>query len=142
MIIIGVLAAIAIPVFLNQRRKAQDSAAKADVTTLGKELATYFVDSCKAPTIGAVNAHWELTVAAATAADAPCTTPTTAIVTGTPAADLGKQSNNVTLLSQHLVDDSNWCVSVQNLKGDSKQFKYSAKNGMQAGDCVLNTDYS
>ena len=30
MIIIGILAAIAIPVFLNQRNKAQDSAVKAD----------------------------------------------------------------------------------------------------------------
>ena len=38
MIIIGILAAIAIPVFLNQRAKAQDSAAKADVSTIGKEL--------------------------------------------------------------------------------------------------------
>ena len=40
MIIIGILAAIAIPVFLNQRKKAQDSAAKADVATIGKEIAT------------------------------------------------------------------------------------------------------
>ncbi len=44
MIIIGILAAIAIPVFLGQRAKAQDSAAKADVSTIGKELATYWVD--------------------------------------------------------------------------------------------------
>src|SRR5438270_2880524 len=45
MIIIGILAAIAIPVFLNQRKKAQDTAAKADVSTIGKEIATYFVDN-------------------------------------------------------------------------------------------------
>ena len=37
MIIIGILAAIAIPVFLNQRKKARDTAAKADVSTIGKE---------------------------------------------------------------------------------------------------------
>ena len=43
-IIIGILAAIAIPVFLNQRKKAQDAAAKADVSTVGKEIATYYVD--------------------------------------------------------------------------------------------------
>jgi len=36
MIIIGILAAIAIPVFLSQRAKAQDTAVKADVSTLGK----------------------------------------------------------------------------------------------------------
>ena len=44
MIIIGILAAIAIPVFLSQREKAQDTATKADVTTIGKEIATYYVD--------------------------------------------------------------------------------------------------
>src|SRR3954447_25838611 len=49
MIIIGILAAIAIPVFLSQRQKAQDTATKADVTTLGKEIATYFVDNAAAP---------------------------------------------------------------------------------------------
>ena len=38
-IIIGILAAIAIPVFLNQRDKARDTATKADVSTLGKEIA-------------------------------------------------------------------------------------------------------
>src|SRR5690348_1890489 len=49
MIIIGVLAAIAIPVFLSQRQKARDTAAKSDVSTLGKEIATYFVDNTAAP---------------------------------------------------------------------------------------------
>ena len=49
MIIIGILAAIAIPVFLNQRTKAQDTATKADVSTLGKEIATYYVDNNAAP---------------------------------------------------------------------------------------------
>ena len=45
MIIIGILAAIAIPVFLNQRKKANDTAAVSDVSTLGKEVATYYVDA-------------------------------------------------------------------------------------------------
>ena len=52
MIIIGILAAIAIPVFLNQRKKAQDSAAKADVSTIGKEIATYYVDGNGSSTNG------------------------------------------------------------------------------------------
>src|SRR5690625_2146370 len=43
-IIIGILAAIAIPLFLNQRKKAEDSATKADASTLGKEVSTWFVD--------------------------------------------------------------------------------------------------
>src|SRR5450756_2318834 len=44
MIIIGILAAIAIPILMNQRKKAVDSAAVSDVSTLGKEIATYYVD--------------------------------------------------------------------------------------------------
>src|SRR5450830_1793772 len=44
MIIIGILAAIAIPVFLNQRAKARDTSTKADISTIGKELATYYVE--------------------------------------------------------------------------------------------------
>src|SRR3954464_996946 len=44
MIMIGILAAVAIPVFLNQRKKARDTSTKADVSTVGKEIATYYVD--------------------------------------------------------------------------------------------------
>ena len=44
-IIIGILAAIAIPIFLNQRKKAVDAAAEADLTTIAKQIATYYVDN-------------------------------------------------------------------------------------------------
>src|SRR4051812_35046873 len=44
MIIIGILAAIAVPVFLSQRSKARETSAKSDVTTIGKEIAAYYVD--------------------------------------------------------------------------------------------------
>lgn len=46
-IIIGILAAIAIPIFLNQRKKAVDAAAEADLTTIAKQIATYYVDNTK-----------------------------------------------------------------------------------------------
>ncbi len=44
MIIIGILAAIAIPVFLSQREKARDTSTKADISTVGKTIATWFVE--------------------------------------------------------------------------------------------------
>ncbi len=44
MIIIGILAAIAIPVFLNQRKKAVDSSLKSDLRTVANEMETYFTD--------------------------------------------------------------------------------------------------
>ena len=45
MIIIGILAAIAIPVFLNQKKKAAETSAKSDATNISKEIAASFVDN-------------------------------------------------------------------------------------------------
>lgn len=44
-VIIGILAAIAIPVFLNQRQKAADSATKSDLKNAATVMETYFVDN-------------------------------------------------------------------------------------------------
>ena len=60
MIIIGILAAIAIPVFLNQRMKAAETSAKADVSTIGKEIATYYVDGSLALTVTTTGNVWSL----------------------------------------------------------------------------------
>ena len=43
-VIIGILAAIAIPVFLNQREKAADSATKSDLKNAATFMETFFVD--------------------------------------------------------------------------------------------------
>ena len=44
-VIIGVLAAIAIPVFLNQRQKAADAGTKSDLKNAATIVETYFVDN-------------------------------------------------------------------------------------------------
>ena len=44
-IIIGILAAIAIPVFLNQRKKATESSMKSDLRTVANEMETYYTDN-------------------------------------------------------------------------------------------------
>ncbi|MGN6243395.1 MAG: type II secretion system protein [Motilibacteraceae bacterium] len=127
MIIIGILAAIAIPVFLNQRKKAQDTAAKADVSTIGKEVATYYVDNTTAPTL-ALTTGGRYTLTAGT--------------TGATAQDIGAASANVTLKSQHFTDATHWCVAVQNTQGSVQLFKYTAQAGLVNGaDCVATTDY-
>ena len=46
-LIIGILAAIALPAFLNQREKAQDSEAKSGVRTAQTAMETYFTDNQK-----------------------------------------------------------------------------------------------
>jgi len=45
MIIIGILAAIAIPVFLNQRKSARDAAAKSDVRTVATSLESFYTNN-------------------------------------------------------------------------------------------------
>ena len=136
MIIIGILAAIAIPVFLNQRRKAQDSAAKADISTIGKEIATYYVDGTGTDTnagkpVITVNGtgRYQLDVAEVNGE--------AAIV----AQDLGKASANNVLpaLSMFFAASDSWCVSVTNAKGDKAVagFKYSAAGGLgTTGTCT------
>jgi type IV pilus assembly protein PilA len=44
-LIIGILAAVAIPAFLNQRGKAQDAAVKADINTAQTAEETYYTDN-------------------------------------------------------------------------------------------------
>ena len=45
MIIIGILAAIAIPVFLNQRKNAVDASVKSDLRTLANEAESIYTDT-------------------------------------------------------------------------------------------------
>ena len=44
-IIIGILAAIAIPVFLNQRKKAVEAGMKSDLRTYANEVETFYTDN-------------------------------------------------------------------------------------------------
>ena len=119
MIIIGILAAIAIPVFLNQRSAAADTAARADVSNLGKEVATYYVDNATAPTLALTTGRYVLN-----------------------GADIGKASTNVQLKMTlgagvlSFVSATKWCVDVTNSEGSQKIFKYSAKGGLANGVCI------
>ena len=121
-IIIGILAAIAIPLFLNQRKKAEDAAAKADVSTIGKEVATYYVDGTVLPVITAAGGKYILTP------------------TGGTAVTLGNTSKNVALGTMKIVDNQNWCVAVHNEKGDKSTtlnggYSYSSAAGLQNAVC-------
>ena len=116
MIIIGILAAIAIPVFLNQRKKAVDTAAKSDVSTIGKEVATYFVDGLATSTPALVlTAGGRYTLAG---------------------NDIGKQSNKLgtpTLtFNDATATDTSWCVALPlaTNAGTLTKVYYSAVNGL------------
>jgi len=108
MIIIGILAAIAIPVFMQQREKARDTAAKADVSTLGKSIATYYVDNSGAPPAVAVSGL-RYTVGG---------------------VDIGTKSNNVSAAVQSGTSDIIWCVQVTYSGGTKTTIGYSGDAGL------------
>lgn len=119
-IIIGILAAIAIPLFLNQRKKAEDSAAKADVSTIGKEIATWYVDNTDDPELTSEDDGYYLS-----------------------GEKIGNQSDNVEPSEIKFLGDgpnsSSWCVYVTNEAGDiaaDPGFQYSAASGLKQGDCT------
>ena len=108
MIIIGILAAIAIPVFMSQRERARDSAARADVSTLGKEVATWYVDNQGAP-------------------------PAIALATGrytVGGEDVGATSDNVTAATSQGTADTAWCVQVTYTGGTDTTIAYSGAVGL------------
>jgi prepilin-type N-terminal cleavage/methylation domain-containing protein len=113
MIIIGILAAIAIPVFLSQREKARDTSTKADVSTLGKEMATFYVDGTGTP-------------------------PTVAVTGGKlmfGGVSIGNASTGTALDTQKGTGANDWCVSLTNPDGKDKIYSYSAQGGLAKGTC-------
>jgi len=124
MIIIGILAAIAIPVFLNQRAKARDTSTKADVSTVGKEIATYFVDGTGTLTVTVTKG-----VSAVIASND--TTPYAATIKLSAGTDAP-----ATLASKNLNSSTSWCVALTNADGVDKTYSYSAANGLVKGGCA------
>ncbi|OJV80283.1 MAG: hypothetical protein BGO37_02600 [Cellulomonas sp. 73-92] len=61
MIIVAVLAAIAIPIFLSQRQKAAETAAKSDVANVGREVVSYYVDGSLPLVASSAGEVWTLT---------------------------------------------------------------------------------
>ena len=125
MIIIGILAAIAIPVFLSQRKKAQDTAVKADVSTLGKEVATYFVDGTGTLT-ETITAGTPATVTFADAAVPAYSSGAIRLSNGTVGA---------TVPNKNLSNSATWCVALTNTGGQTQTYSYSAASGLAPGAC-------
>lgn len=119
MIIIGVLASIAIPIFINQRAKAHDAATKADVSNLGKEIATYFVEGSGPLTLAYPSpGRIDLT-------DGSYTTYARLTVGSRPPTS-GASAN--------LNDPLGWCVALTDPNGTGT-FKYTARDGLGPGAC-------
>ena len=125
MIIIGILASIAIPIFLNQRAKARDTATKSDVSRVGKEIAAYYVDGTTAVTVG-VSGSIATVYQGATTSGTVITT--VSLSSGTALPGSGAQTASST--------SSTWCVAFTNPDGSSTPtWRFSATGGLASGTC-------
>lgn len=86
-IIIGILAAIAVPLYLNQQNKAKDAAAKSDLANLRVAVATALSENPKATSL-ALTGTSVVTIA-------PTPTGTNSTVTLSPGVTLGTSGNTV-----------------------------------------------
>lgn len=115
LIIIGLLAAIAIPVYVSQREKAQDAAATADVAQLGKEVVTWFVDHEEPPELSQDGREYRFG-----------------------GSRVALASDHVALhASTTLTARDDWCVAVVNERGlaSASGLRYSASEGLGPGLC-------
>jgi prepilin-type N-terminal cleavage/methylation domain-containing protein len=117
-IIIGILAAIAIPVFLNQRKKGYEASMKSDLRTVANEMETYFTDAQVYP----------------------------AALTGTaPTKTVGTGGNVVTLSSGNdvavsAVGPGGFCLSATSSKVSGKTWYYdSTGGGITSATCAGKT---
>ncbi len=117
MIIIGILAAIAIPVFLNQRKKAVDTSMKSDLRTVANEMETAYTDNQVYPT------------------GTSGTAPTLNLTGGTPAvtiATIRMSKGNAITLETVGAATGTFCLKATNAAGSGSDFFYdSDKGGLQ-----------
>ena len=120
MIIIGILAAIAIPLFLNQKKKAHETSAKSDATNISKELAAFEVDGL--PTA----------ISPLTASAGNVTLTATYTGGGTDATTVKVGSGN-SLSIAYTAATGDYCVTVTPASGDGASPWSAGNNGLQKG---------
>ena len=126
-IIIGILAAIAIPVFMNQRKKAVDSGIKSDLRTVANEIETYYTDA---------QAYPAGTITSTGGTSNTFTIPSA--VTGGTGTTVTLTAGNVITYTLPSATSESFTLIGHNAKGTAdsatKVFKYdSANGGLRAG---------
>jgi prepilin-type N-terminal cleavage/methylation domain-containing protein len=121
-IIIGILAAIAIPVYLGIQDSAKDSAVKADLTNSKTAIVAYGTDNPGATISAAETALWN------------GTTLTSAPGSGTPAAKYGVTlSSNTTSISDDTIDPTaGWCLVGVSASSSTPSFYITDTTGVSA----------
>src|SRR4051812_3182377 len=118
MIIIGILAAIAIPLFLRQKQNAYEARSKADATDIVQHLTSYYIDQT-----GVLNA-----------AGGPGGDWTLSDANGV--VDTSKLSDGDEVVGSDIRSDIRFCVAVQHFVGattDSRAWTYD-QDGLHLGN--------
>jgi type IV pilus assembly protein PilA len=114
-IIIGILAAIALPVYMHQKAKAQDAAARSDLTNLATFVIGEISETDAVPTVTVVGRAY--------------------VVNG---KEVVGASQNVVFGGISGTTVSTWCIDVTNPVGDHSKnpgFRYTATAGLAEGQC-------
>jgi type IV pilus assembly protein PilA len=147
-VIIGILAAIAVPLYINQQARARDSAAQSDVSGIGREIQTQLVTGDPANVALGMRGD----------ADGPTNYFVTANAGAMVAAntdELGAVSATVRLMDATggvaafdapirllpypgttAVNQNSWCVHVATETGREQTWRYSAQRGLEQGMCA------
>jgi len=125
-IIIGILAAIAIPVFLNQRKKGYEASMKSDLHTVANEEETYFTDNQKYALVTMTTA-------------ATASTPGTATVTGGNATKLspGVTVTTATAVATGGAGTSGFCLKAISTNTGTVWYYDSKNGGLSSASCAL-----
>ena len=118
MTIIGILAAIAVPLFLNNRHKAFETRAKADVTDIAEHATAYYIDKTGVLTAsGGPGGDWSLSDAGGV-------------------VETSKLSDGDKVVGSDIQSDILFCIAVQHYDGtnpDSKAWTYD-QDGLHVGN--------
>ncbi len=121
MIIIGILAAIAIPVFLNQRKNAVDASYKSDLRTVANEMESYYTD----------NEIYPVT--------APSNASAGAVVTGVGGTSGVRVSKNTKITVSYNTALNAYCILADNSasnKGSHNWVYVSSQGGLQSAATI------
>ncbi|MDR2567396.1 MAG: type II secretion system GspH family protein [Bifidobacteriaceae bacterium] len=131
-IIMGILAAIAIPLFLSQRAKAEDAKTEAIVETMGKELAAWWTGNYSAPHIQiepASAAYPGIHLVAKSGDPVDKDTLVTPLPPGLADTITGATGSEVNWRTSG-ADKTDWCFAAFNKNGKVKSYKVTATKGL------------
>ena len=147
-VIIGILAAIAIPLYINQQARARDAAAQSDVSGLGREVQALLVNAGPEKIfLGMSTARENYTISTDGAATRDyvggVSQGVTLLKANGAAPDVGANAEYVPLLvhdpengaGSPTLTEHNWCIQVRAESGKEKEWRYSAQGGLQPGLC-------